>query len=108
MKALSDPSRVRVLKLLEYGELCACEIQDLLGLAQSTVSKHMKLLEDADLVEGRRKGTWTIYSLADGADSLYAKTMLAQLRCWLETDRELELMRTRLPDVASVRANCSG
>ena len=42
MKALSDPNRVRVVKLLQNGELCVCEIKEILGLAQSTVSKHMK------------------------------------------------------------------
>ena len=57
MKALSDPNRVRVLKLLQTGELCVCEIQKVLGLAQSTVSKHMKLLEDADLVARKRQGS---------------------------------------------------
>ena len=55
MKALSDPNRVRVLKLLEDDrELCVCNIQAFLELAQSTVSRHMKVLEDAGLVERRR------------------------------------------------------
>ena len=50
MKALSDPNRVKIIKLLENNELCVCEIHSLLGLAQSTVSKHLKILEEADLV----------------------------------------------------------
>ncbi len=103
MKALSDPNRVRVLKLLERGELCVCEIQNLLGLAQSTVSKHMKLLEDAGLVERNREGTWILYSLADGRESPYAKGMLAQLRNWLDDDGELQKMITALPDAAVLR-----
>ncbi len=69
MKALSDPSRVRALKLLEERKLCVCELQVLLGLAQSTVSKHMKTLEDAGLVESERQGTWIIYRLAKGDES---------------------------------------
>ena len=60
MKAFSDPNRVRVLKLLFDRELCVCEIQALLGLAQSTVSKHMKILEDAGLVTRLREGSWII------------------------------------------------
>jgi ArsR family transcriptional regulator, arsenate/arsenite/antimonite-responsive transcriptional repressor len=103
MKALSDPNRVRVLKLLQEDELCVCEIQKVLGLAQSTVSKHMKLLEDAGLVDRRRQGTWMIYSLADGAESDYAKTMLAELRHWLNDDDELEQMRRGLPEAAVLR-----
>ncbi len=103
MKALSDPNRVRVLKILERGELCVCEIQNLLGLAQSTVSKHMKLLEDAGLVERNRQGTWIIYSLAKDSDSPYALPMLDQLRHWLDDDTELQKMITALPDAAVLR-----
>ena len=50
MKALSDPNRVKVLKMLQRGTMCVCKIQDALGIAQPTVSKHLKILEDAGLV----------------------------------------------------------
>ena len=50
MKALSDPNRVKLLKILQERALCVCEIQKVLGLAQPTVSSHMKILEDAGLV----------------------------------------------------------
>ncbi|GBE12699.1 HTH-type transcriptional repressor CzrA [bacterium BMS3Abin13] len=103
MKALSDPNRVRVLKLLQAGELCVCEIQAVLGLAQSTVSKHMKLLEDAGLVERRRQGTWILYSLADGSESEYAAAMLAGLSHWLDDDEELVRMPKALPVAANLR-----
>jgi len=103
MKALSDPNRVRVIKLLQSGELCVCEIKEILGLAQSTVSKHMKILEDAGLVEKNRQGTWMIYSLADGSESKYAKTMLIELSDWLENDNELDRMRKALPAAAVLR-----
>jgi len=106
MKALSDPNRVRVLKLLEEDELCVCEIQSLLGLAQSTVSKHMKLLEDAGMVERKRQGTWIIYSLADGSESVYSETMLLEMRHWLENDEELNRMRKGLPEAAALRDSC--
>ncbi len=103
MKALSDPNRVRVVKLLQNGELCVCEIKEILGLAQSTVSKHMKILEDAGLVERNRQGTWMIYSLADGSESTYAATMLIQLGGWLDNDHELDRMRKALPAAAVLR-----
>ena len=60
LKALSDPNRVRILKLLGTKEFCVCELQDLVALAQSTVSKHMKLLEEAGLVDFRKDGSWII------------------------------------------------
>ena len=106
MKALSDPNRVRVVKLLQLGELCVCEIQEVLGLAQSTVSKHMKILEDAGLVDRKRQGTWMIYSLADGRESVFAKTLLTELGSWLDDDGELDRMRKALP-VAAVQRYCA-
>ncbi|TKB24787.1 winged helix-turn-helix transcriptional regulator [Desulfopila sp. IMCC35006] len=106
MKALSDPNRVRVVKLLQAKELCVCEIQEVLGLAQSTVSKHLKILEDAGLVERQRQGTWIIYSLADGSESIFAKTMLDALGGWLDDDGELAGMRKALP-VAAMKRYCA-
>ncbi len=103
MKALSDPNRVRVVKLLQAEELCVCELQEVLGLAQSTVSKHMKILEDAGLVERKRQGTWIIYSLADGSESVFAKTMLTALRDWHDDDSELDRMCKALPAAAVQR-----
>jgi len=103
MKALSDPNRVRILKLLQAGELCVCEIQDLLGLAQSTVSSHMKLLEKAGLVLHRRQGTWILYRLAGDAAARYAQTILGHLATWLEDDPELIAMRGRLSEAARLR-----
>ncbi|MBI1293028.1 metalloregulator ArsR/SmtB family transcription factor [bacterium] len=65
-KALSDPSRIRILcALSSCGELCVCQIQELLDLAPSTTSRHMALLSSAGLVDGRRDGRWVHYRLAD-------------------------------------------
>ena len=47
MKALSDPNRVKIMKMLQNRPLCVCEIKEALGVAQSTASKHLKILEDA-------------------------------------------------------------
>lgn len=106
MKALSDPNRVRVVKLLQEKELCVCEIKEVLGLAQSTVSKHMKILEDAGLVEKERQGSWVIFSLSNGSESVYAKTLLTELQDWLEDDRELDTLRKALP-AAAVQRFCT-
>ena len=64
-KALSDENRVRVLMMLTDGELCVCQIIELLGLAPSTVSKHMSILRQAGLVETRKEGRWMYYCLAE-------------------------------------------
>jgi ArsR family transcriptional regulator len=63
-KALSDENRVRMLRALDGRELCVCQIIELLGLAPSTVSKHMSILANARLVEGRQEGRWRFYRLA--------------------------------------------
>ena len=57
-KALSDESRLRALIAVKDGELCLCQIIQVLGLAPATVSKHMDTLERAGLVERRRQGRW--------------------------------------------------
>ena len=75
-KALSDENRVRALLALAGGELCLCQIIELLGLAPSTVSKHMTLLHQAGLVETRKDGRWTFYSTATDSGSPQARAAL--------------------------------
>jgi len=60
-KALSDPGRVRILLALKGRELCVSQISELLGLAASTVSKHMTVLRRAYLVDHRKDGAWAYY-----------------------------------------------
>jgi ArsR family transcriptional regulator, arsenate/arsenite/antimonite-responsive transcriptional repressor len=86
MKALSDPNRVKLLKMLQKRMMCVCEIQAALGIAQPTVSKHLKLLEDAGLVSRKKEGLWVNYSLTDGSRSPYAATLLGNLQHWLADD----------------------
>jgi ArsR family transcriptional regulator len=62
-KALSDKNRLRILKLLQRGELCGCHLGAALGLVQPQVSFHMKILKKAALIEQRRCGRWTYYRL---------------------------------------------
>ena len=62
-KALADENRIRVLLALRGGELCACQITELFGLAPSTMSKHMSLLYQAGLVDSRKDGRWIYFRL---------------------------------------------
>jgi ArsR family transcriptional regulator len=91
MKALSDPNRVKIVKLLQHkSSLCVCELRSLLGIAQPTVSKHLKTLEEACLVKYSKNGLWVNYSLAStGSFPPYASEMLQQLTAWLEDDPEI-------------------
>lgn len=99
MKALSDPSRIKIVKILEKKELCVCEITALLGLAQSTVSKHLKLLEDAGLVDSSRDGAWVNYRLADGSESPYADALLKDMKGWLNEDAGVRDLSRQLPKI---------
>jgi ArsR family transcriptional regulator len=66
-KAVADPCRLRILKLLKEGELCVCEIMTALKKPQSSTSHHLSILREAGLVKERRDGKWSYYRLADGA-----------------------------------------
>jgi ArsR family transcriptional regulator len=89
MKALSDPNRVKILKLLQQKTMCVCELQGALKIAQPSVSKHLKLLEEAGLVDYKKEGLWVNYNLADGRASPYAASLLGNLKHWLEDDPEI-------------------
>jgi DNA-binding transcriptional ArsR family regulator len=63
-KALNDRTRLRALLALREGELCLCQLVELLGLAPSTVSKHLNTLCEAGLVDRRKEGRWAYFRLA--------------------------------------------
>ena len=64
-KAISDPTRLKILHLLQHGELCVCEIISILEKPQSTVSHHLNILKGAGYIKGRKEGVWIHYSLTD-------------------------------------------
>jgi ArsR family transcriptional regulator len=68
-KALGDPARVRILNLLATGSgpVCACEFEPALGLAQPTVSHHLRKLTDAGLLEREQRGKWAYFSIRPNA-----------------------------------------
>lgn len=76
-KALSDPSRVRILLALEKGELCVCQITELFGFAPSTISKHLSVLHQAGLIQSRKAERWVYYRLPDKTASPAVSESLA-------------------------------
>ncbi|OGL40345.1 MAG: hypothetical protein A3C43_01080 [Candidatus Schekmanbacteria bacterium RIFCSPHIGHO2_02_FULL_38_11] len=76
-KAMSDETRLRILHLLTYGELCVCDLMEVLSLPQSTISRHMAYLKNAGLVIDRRNGVWVHYSLAKPKNNIH----YLQLKC---------------------------
>jgi len=99
MKALSDPNRVRIVKMLQHKAMCVCEMQAALKIAQPSVSKHLRILEEADLVTHRKDGMWVNYRLSDGSSSPHAASLLGNLRHWLENDRDIAEIVKKLPHI---------
>jgi ArsR family transcriptional regulator len=86
VKALGDRNRLRVLKMLEIRKMCVREITEVLGIAQSAVSRHLRLLQEAGLVESKRAGLWVHYHLATARMNKYAPILLAHVREWVGQD----------------------
>ena len=98
MKAAADPTRVRILKMLEGGELCVCQIIAVLALSPSTVSKHLFLLKSAGLLNDRKEKKWVHYSLDRQSDDPYVAGVLRELSSWLDRDPVVVRDRARLGD----------
>ncbi len=98
-KALSDPNRIKIIKMLQHKRMCVCEIQALLQIAQPSVSKHLKILENAGFVGSEKDGLWVNYHLADGSSSPYSASLLGNLRHWLSDNPEIAQLINRLPEI---------
>lgn len=105
LKALSDPTRLRMVALLAHGELCVCHLEAALKLSQSNTSRQLGILRAAGVVEPRREGTWVFYKLAPQLDELARSQMRALTSSFgkkdvLKADVE-RLLKTRGPGACS-------
>ena len=85
-KALSDTSRLRILKMLQAKSLCVCEMQDVLGLAVSTVSKHLSILRDAGFIIEEKEGKWVNYMINPRPKDLRISSILSSLDFWISDE----------------------
>jgi len=100
VKAISDDNRLRAIMALQTGELCVCQIVELLQLAHSTVSKHMSILKQAGLVESSKKGRWVYYRLPDiGEAPVLCRQALSWVRGAVSADRQILKDQCQLRDV---------
>ncbi|SDT99727.1 transcriptional regulator, ArsR family [Verrucomicrobium sp. GAS474] len=99
-KALGDPSRLRIIRLLKEQSLCVCEIESALELPQYAISRHLGILRQAGLVEGWREGTWMHYRLAEKLPKAWLKALDALCEVW-DADKQLQKDRKR------VKTRCS-
>ena len=101
-RAIADPSRLRILKLLEPEELCVCQITAVLGLAPATVSKHLSALKAAGLIAQRKAGRWVYYRVAERSTNPYAPAVQVLVRGALGEDETIVLDRQKLAKVKGV------
>lgn len=97
-RALSDRTRIRIVKLLEEGELCVCHLMEVLEMSQSRISRHMGILKGAGLVSDRREGRWVYYSLSQEGLNPYIPEIIRCLRGWLNEEGSVASDRKRLID----------
>jgi len=94
-KALADPQRIRILMMLGAGELCVCQIVEVLSLAPSTVSKHLSILSGAGLVDLRKRGRWAYYRLPEGASAPFVRPVLDWLNAAVKDDEGIRQDRKK-------------
>ncbi|MCB2182464.1 MAG: metalloregulator ArsR/SmtB family transcription factor [Desulfobulbaceae bacterium] len=106
IKALSDETRLRILALLQDGELCVCDLMSVLQLPQSTVSRHLAYLRNAGWAEDRRQNKWMYYQLNRETSGLQKK-LLTQLQEHLAQLAQIKNDRKKLQDyLASKKEQC--
>ncbi|WP_257941605.1 ArsR/SmtB family transcription factor [Campylobacter lari] len=94
--AINDESRVLILAFLKtHGELCVCDLQDSLGMIQSRLSRHLKILKEAGFLELKRSGVWAYYSVKTDLDGFCAKALA-----------EIENLGLDLPKLKKISCDC--
>ena len=105
-KALSDETRLRILKMLEHRPLCVCEIQYVLKGSQPNVSHHLKTLHEAGLVESKKDGLWISYRLPEKPASPLHGAALSLVRKSLAEDGVIKKDRTAVTSVNKLEITC--
>ncbi|MGD8257788.1 MAG: metalloregulator ArsR/SmtB family transcription factor [Desulfobacterales bacterium] len=101
-KALAEENRLRILLALDAQELCVCQIIELLELAPSTVSKHMSVLRQARLIDGRKDGRWMYFRLADENAPIEVKEAIAWVKKSLTENESIREDARRLKEILKI------
>ncbi len=106
MKALSDETRLRILKILLERECCVCEIMQALDISQSRASRNLGILRDSGFLKERRDGTWIIYSVDWQTANHYAASLAELLKDSLVSDGVLAQDKERLKHAVRIGPGC--
>lgn len=98
-KSLSDPNRIRILKMLQMKSMCVCEITEILGLAASTVSQHLTILKKAGFIVDSKNGKWIDYSLNMNSGVPEIASLMTALHYMLEGDEKIRRDKVKLGKV---------
>lgn len=101
-KALADENRMRAVGLLRHQELCLCQIVEVLGLASSSVSRHMSILHQARLVESRKEGRWAYFRLAEDDAPKAAREILERILVFLSSEKQIKADQKLLKAVLKI------
>lgn len=102
-KAFADETRLRILNLLRKGELCVCEIKDVLEITQSKASRHLTYLKNAGLVKHRREGLWMYYSLINPESGVHQTLINCVKNCL----NEIDILKEDLKKLAQLKKRCN-
>ncbi len=99
-KALSDPNRIRILKMVLERELCMCEVREVLDLSNSTVSKHLSILRDAGLLLDSKDGKWVNFRINNRSDQPFIRAAIALVQGSFGEDADIrkDLSKVRTVD----------
>lgn len=99
MKALGDETRLKILRiLLARKDICVCELQAILNLSQPTVSRHLKILEEAGFLESRRQAQWVVYQVQRKFEPPFLKGILDQFSS-LDGDEEVKRLLKKAQEI---------
>lgn len=101
-KCFCDETRLRILNLLAQGPLCVCHLQEILGVDQVPISKHLAYLREHGMVETRRHAQWVIYSLP----AIRVEELDLQLRCLQDCVQSNAVFRKDLKQLKKVQGEC--
>jgi ArsR family transcriptional regulator len=101
-KALSDETRIRILKVLLERECCVCEVMQALDISQPRASRNLGILEDAGFIRSRRNGLWIVYSIDEQRRKSYTAPLIELLRSSLVDDETLLQDKQRLSHAVRV------
>jgi ArsR family transcriptional regulator, arsenate/arsenite/antimonite-responsive transcriptional repressor len=101
-KALSDKNRLRILLILNRKPLCVCELQAILGIAVSTVSKHLSLLRDAGFIVDEKEGKWVNYMVNPSDDDMHTSQLISLVAHWLADDEQIKTDLEKVKTVSRI------